>query len=257
MTAKHDRFLSESADSKETTFETYHGYQAAALFNQKLCGPIKPSDRDAILATGALLGGISTSSIEAASPEEAWPLKPSSPSDLQWLKLNDTKKAIWRIAGPPGPESVFHSLVDAYAADLRTSYRTKPGTQGMLSRLRELCDLNERSTAKSNPYYTAVAHLATLLPIECTHWTILRFLSFITDIPPDFLSLIENKDSRALLLLAFWYAKVCHYQWWIARRAMLECKAACIYLEKHHACETGVQELLEFPKTECGLLDLS
>lgn len=253
MTAKHDRFLSASPNSEETTIETYHSYQAAALFNRKLSVPIQPSDCDAIWATAGLLGFIAISSIEASSPEEAWPLGPSRPSDLQWLRFNTGKKAVWRIADPLRPESVFHGLLEGCEQNLQASGAMKPGIEGFSSQLATLCGLDGLSNPGKNSYYAAVRRLITLLTIDCNHSSSLKFLFFISDMQTDFICLLERKDPRALLLLVVWYAKVCHYQWWIARRAMLECRAICIYLEKYYASETAIQELLYFPKMRCEL----
>jgi hypothetical protein len=61
---------------------------------------------------------------------------------------------------------------------------------------------------------------------------------------PHFKGLLERKDPRALLLLAYWYAKVSGSLWWMTRLAKLECQATCLYLERHYARETAIQELL-------------
>ena len=251
LTARHDRYMSSSPGPGPTTFETFHGLQAASLFNRMLSGPIHASDGDTIGAMGALLGAISIASTEACSPEEAWPLKAPAPSDLQWLKLSDGKRELWRLANPSRPESVFRCLVEEYEDNARI---LKPGIEKLPTQLLEICDVTELSTADNNPYYSALQIFASMQDVECNHSTILRFLSFIGDVQPEFITLIELKDSRALLLLAFWYATVCHYHWWIARRAMIECKAICIYLEKSHASKTTIQDLLQYPKLSCGLI---
>jgi hypothetical protein len=62
------------------------------LLNDKLSTSIEPSERDALWACAGLLGALSFSSIQAKTPEEAWPLKPSSPSDLEWLKMSEGRR---------------------------------------------------------------------------------------------------------------------------------------------------------------------
>lgn len=253
MTARHDRYLSDSPTLEETPIENYHLHKSAALFNQKLWTPMQSSDCDAVWATAIILGTVAMSSVRASTIEEAWPLKPASASDLQWLKISDGKKAIWNITAPFRPESVFHVVAKEYKTDFQDFILSESNTQGLPPELFTLCNINDLSTPQNNPYHSAVNTLVTLQNIECNHSTILKFLFFITYLHADFINLLELKDPRALLLLAFWYARVCHYQWWISRRAMLECKAICIYLQRYHAYDTVIQELLRVPKMGCGL----
>lgn len=71
-----------------------------------------------------------------------------------------------------------------------------------------------------------------------------RFLSFPVLMRPQFKALLKEKDARAMLLLAYWYAKVCESQWWIKTRAILECTAICRYLERCLKIDTdaGISE---------------
>lgn len=78
----------------------YHWSQGAALLNRKLSIGIEPEERDALWACAGLLGALALSSISATTPEEAWPLKQTSPSDLDWLKMCEGKREIWKIADP-------------------------------------------------------------------------------------------------------------------------------------------------------------
>ena len=248
ITARHDRFVSASPNSEKTAIEAYHSYQSAALFNQKLSTPIQPSDRDAILATAIILGSVAVSSIKSSSPEETWPLKSSSSSDLQWLRFSDGKKVIWGITNPLRPESIFHVLAEDYGLLSDAAQTPEPLIQNLPSQLLNLCDIDNTSNINNNPYYTALQVLATVLNIPCNPSTILKFLAFITKMQPDYLRLLELKDPRALLLMALWYAQVCHYQWWLATRARLECRAICTYLERFHPREAVIQDLLQLPK---------
>ncbi|MCJ1370773.1 hypothetical protein MMC20_001986 [Loxospora ochrophaea] len=255
ITAKHDRYLSASPNSKETAVEAYHMYQAASGLNQVLSAPVQPSDRDAIWATAVMLGVLELASADASSPEESWPLKPSSPSDLQWLRVSDGKKVVWKIANPFRPDSIFHNLSDDWEEHFKAvAPAITPSIERLLSQFADLCHLDGLSTAANSPYYSPVHNLANLLPIDCNPTTILSFMCFLSDIDNAFTGLLERKDPRALLLLAYWYAKVCDYHWYIARRATIECKAICIYLEKYYACDGAIQELLHFPKKSCGLI---
>ncbi|KAK9351006.1 hypothetical protein V1523DRAFT_442222 [Lipomyces doorenjongii] len=253
ITAIHDRYLSASPNSRYSITEIYHWSQAAALFHQKLSSPVKPSDRDALLATASLIGIIAFPWVEASNPEEAWPLKRAEPSDLEWLRMIDGKAAVWKVANPLRPDSIFHGLPADYEIDYPFSALIRRGFEGIPYAFVLLYSVDNSSTAHSNPYHAAVHTIAPLRHIECDPSTVVRFLSFITLMQPDFKRLLEQKDPRALLLLAYWYAKVCHSLWWMVRRAVLECQAICIYVERHHAGERAIQEMLQFPKMRCGL----
>ncbi|KAJ5833026.1 hypothetical protein N7474_001337 [Penicillium riverlandense] len=116
ITAMHDRILNNSSDNvKRSLTETYHWSRAAALLNQKLSFPIRPQDRDSLWASAAMLGIASFASLEAATPEEAWPLKPADSSDLTWLRLLEGKMALWQATDPLRPDSIFHSMANEYA----------------------------------------------------------------------------------------------------------------------------------------------
>lgn len=255
LTLMHDRSLSAFPNTKQSIAETFYWHQGTVLFNSKLSKPIQPSERDALWVTAALLGTIAFSCIEATTPEEAWPLKPPSPLDLDWLRMSDGKKEIWKIADPLRADSVFRPVGQEHQKDLLPTYSTVPELEALPSELIKLYGFDATSTTDNDPYYAAASALAPLMNIECNHSTILKFLSFISYVHPDYKRLLERKDPRALLLLAYWYAKVSQYQqWWIWRRAVLECQATCIYLEKHHGNETNIQKLLQFPRMMCGLV---
>jgi len=254
VTAIHERYLSTPFNPRPSITEVYHWSRAAALFHQKLSLPVQPLDRDALWATAILLATGAFSWIEASKPEEAWPLKRPEPSDLEWLRMSDGKMAIWDITDPLRPDSIFHSLTGDYQVHFVHLVATRSGIGGIPSAFIQLYGLDNWSTADNNPYYAAVYTLASLFPIKCDQSTIGQFLSFIIHMKPDFKRLLEQKDPRALLLLAYWYAMVCHSMWWLTRRATLECQATCLYLERYHAGEIAIQELLQVPKMQCGLV---
>jgi hypothetical protein len=255
ITATHDRYLSASTNPRQTVTEVYHLSRAAALFNRKLSNPIQPHDRDGLWAGAVLLGTIAFSWIEASTPEEAWPLRPADPSDLEWLRISESKATIWNITNPQRPDSIFHVLKDDFESGYFASNAIpRCGIEGLPDIFVQLCGLDEASTESSSPYYVALRVLTPLLGVECERATITRFLRFISHMQPVFKRLLELKDPRALLLLAYWYAKVGRAVWWLEWRAVMECRATCLYLERYHAGETAVLELLLFPKIRCWLL---
>jgi hypothetical protein len=256
ITATHDRYLSPTPNPRRTVTEVYHLSRAAALFNAKLSAPIRPSDRDALWATAALLGTAAFSWIDASCPEEAWPLRPADPSDLEWLRMSEQKSAIWNLTDPLRPDSVFHVLKEDFNNGYLVAFDVPVcGVEGIPEPFVRLCGLDGASSRESSPYFVAVHVLVALLGVECRQETIVRFLGFIGHMRPEFKRLLERKDSRALVLLAYWYAKVCKAVWWLEWRAIMECRATCLYLEKWHAGEREPLELLGWPKMRCGLIE--
>ena len=222
LTLTHDRYLSAPLDTRRSDTETFHWYQCVALSNSKLSRPIQPSDRDALWATTILLGTIALFHIDAKTREEAWPLKPTSPLDLNWLGMSDGKKEIWKLAQPWGIHSVFRPLVLEHK-----NYIQPPSTvlelETLPSELLKFCGLDTMLMADNNLYYTAASALAQTLDSNCKYSIIMSLLSFMSHMHPDYKRLLELKDSRALLLLVYWYTKVCQSKdWWVRRRADLQ-----------------------------------
>lgn len=267
ITAIHDGYLSKAPFSARYIADIcYHWSTGVSLFNKKLSSPIQDSDRDALWSAAAISGIIAFATIEATKPEDAWPLKPPEDSDLDWLRMSEGKVAVFNLTNPLRPDSIFHSLLKQYHVDARQYEPTHgigAGAGGPLigpaleylpwqfAHIYELDTPNE-----SNVYYGTLHTLGKLMPIQCSQKTLIKFLSFLSHVDPAYKKLLEVKDHRALLLLAYWYAKVCNTSvWWMDRRATLECQAICLYLERY-STDLVVHELLDFPRSKCGLADL-
>lgn len=252
ITATHDRFLSDTKlDPKRSLTEAFHWSRGAALLNQKLSYPIRPQDRDAIWASAAMLGVANITSLEASTPAEAWPLKLADSSDLTWLYISQGKMALWDATNPLRPDSIFHFMADEYNVVM-----TEPSvlaTEQMPTAFVSLCQLDEPLASENNPYYSAVSILAQLLPIECSQATMKSYLQFLNNMKAPFKKLLRQKDSRALLIMAYWYGGMQQSLWWVERRARLECQAICLYLERYHGDERDIQKMLVLPRKQCGL----
>ncbi|KUJ13585.1 uncharacterized protein LY89DRAFT_160287 [Mollisia scopiformis] len=254
LTVIHDRYLSPNPYSKQTLTEVFHLSRAAALFNRKLSEPIQLQDRDGLWATAALLGLIAFSLTDASDAEESWPLAVNEDADpLEWISIAESKSAIWNLTNPLRPDSRFSIMKHDYETSHPAFKVPLHGIEGIPPQFVELYDLNDWVSARVNPYYTSVHIMMPLLPIPCERASIIRFLAFVGHMDEGFKKLLRARDARALLLLAYWYAKVWKAVWWIERRAVLECKAICLYLDKHHKDDKLLQEMLMFPKRRCGL----
>ena len=254
IAATHDRYLSSPATGRRTTAETYHWSQCVALFNRKLSQPIQPEDRDPLWATAASLGVVALSSIEASIPEDAWPLKKSDASDLEWLRMSEGKMAVWNLTNPLRPGGRFRALSEEYA-EWFLPIPCK-GIDGVPAALLRLCDLDLSSTAENSPYFAAVHTLAQLQNLPSDQITMPRVLNFVGHMQPSFRSLLQEKDPIALLLLALWYTKARRSLWYFEHRATVECQAICKYLQRYHHSNRAIQESLPWELT-CALWSTS
>ena len=119
--------------------------------------------------------------------------------------------------------------------------------------LTKLCSLNASSTVDDNLYHVAASALAQFLDFDDKLLTIMDFLQFINFMRQEYKRLLELKDSRSLLPLAYWYAKVCQTQQsWLWHRAALDGQAICIHLGRSHRHDADIQDLLQFPSTNCS-----
>jgi hypothetical protein len=84
---------------------------------------------------------------------------------------------------------------------------TGPGLNYFHSEFIKLYELDTFSTDAENPYRAVATSLAVSLHIDSILPIILGFLSFIGNMRPEYKRLLEKKDPRALLLLAYWYAR--------------------------------------------------
>ncbi|MCJ1282197.1 hypothetical protein MMC26_001520 [Xylographa opegraphella] len=252
VTLLHDRHLATVSDTKLSTTESFHYYRSIALFNSKLTGPLQGSERDALWVAAAILGSVSFCHIEAQTPEEAWPLKPSSALDFNWLSLSEGKLQVWNITNVL--ETQFRQLALEHMNFSKT-IPAGPGLEALPSGLIGLCGIDAASTADNNPYYAVALSVAQALNLTSDYNTNMKFFQFTMMMGLPYKHLLVRKDPCALLLLAYWYAKVCqHKHWWIVSRAALECQAICMFLERYHRHDSNILELLRFPKTSLACL---
>ncbi|OCK78676.1 hypothetical protein K432DRAFT_457335 [Lepidopterella palustris CBS 459.81] len=221
LTLMHDRSLSALTTPLSAT-EAFHWYPSVALFNTKLSGPVQPSDRDPLWVTAMSLGIISFY-IEASTPEYAWPLVPTSATDPNWLKMTDGKREVWRVAGPPmGRDNLFQKPFRENIKSLLLPFERTWGWAPFLPNP-SLYSFNMPLADDDNPYRTVAILLAQTLHIDDPLSIIVGFLSFICNMLAEYKRLLEQRNSRALQLLAYCYAKICQFQHWrIYQRAALE-----------------------------------
>lgn len=247
ITSLHLRYL-ETANHAAT--EVYHTQRTSALLNSKLSKPIAVEDADAIFATATLLNGIAFASVETTQPHKSWPLS-SKPNNLQWLSLQQGIGLMTLATNPWRKGSAFESLFNENDDDQETFTDKRPGKAGLPQDFVDLCVITADSTADNNPYHAALRMLAPLFRIRRSMESLTQHLNFISSMRPEFISLLQQKDHRALLILSYWYGLMCEFQvWWMTQRVTVECTAICMYLDS--CADSRIRQLLHFPAHACG-----
>jgi hypothetical protein len=245
LTIMHDRCLGMDLSTKQDKAMALHWSQGAAMMNNKITNGVKQSEKDALWASAVLLATLAFASIEAETPDETWPLKPSSSTDLDWLKLIEGKKEIWKIADPHRSDSIFYPQIPRFESHKKDFAAQEVDLSGLPPELVKICHINNTSSTENNPYLLLVTTLARLNPIACTPDTFGLYFSFFGAMDLEFKHLLGLKDPAALLILASWYARVCHLkQWWLWRRTSLECRAICSYLKLFYETNSAIMSLV-------------
>ncbi|KAI0471200.1 hypothetical protein F4859DRAFT_484734 [Xylaria cf. heliscus] len=228
----YDRHRNSSLGSRRSLEECYHWSQSTVLFNKRLREPIETQDKDSIWGTATALAILSFSYPDACVAEESWPLKPSDPSDLEWLRMVKGKMSLWCVINPLRPDSLFRVMAPTFA-HMHLPLPSK-GISGIPKALAIVCHLEDSSTAESNPYFDAAHALSQLQSFSDSQVTTGHTQLFTRSIRGPFERLMREKDPVALLLLYLWYRKASRSIWWIELRARVECPSICSYLRLYH-----------------------
>lgn len=242
LTLMHDADLSlvhsSTLSAKQQHLSLLHWDHATTLFHHILAHPIPPSYRDAIWATSVHLGAASFWYVESSDPTTMWPLKPSEPSDLSWLKIGQGKRHLWRVADPTRKDSVFHHVLKRKPCSappewISSSNSCCDADSPLSEELRRIFSIDETSTIENNGYLLAIRVLERIRHTRLTHANVLHFLYFTAFITPEFTALLEKKDARAIFLLGWWFSVIGGGElWWMARRARVEGEAVRIWLRR-------------------------
>jgi hypothetical protein len=243
VTAAHDRYLGLPSTSSRFVREVYHWSRCTTLFNEWLSSPIKEEHKDPLWAAAGSLAAVTWSPSGSYSLEQAWPLGPSNASDLEWIRLSAGKVALRHLVDPARPSSVFHTLFESFP-DAHAPLKSK-GTNGLSTKLIELCGLDDSSTAGNNAYFCVVHSLSRVLQDAAEgkasqH----RVMMVLSHMGCQFESRLRAKDPIALVLLCLWYSEARKSTWWIDFRARYEVPAIHTYLRRYHKGNVAVHALI-------------
>lgn len=242
VTACHDRYLAGTSHLEPDPLESYNLSLGLSLYQQKLTQPLQPTDRDALFVAATMTGIASFATFQARTVEDGWPLKDAY---LNWLRLSSGKHAVVELTDPLRKNSMWRSLIEFIAKE----YLTQSVNEARCTIFDHLCEPRDTLLSTSeNPYLETVDKLAPILALECNEKNWIRLLCFLMYASPEYTGLLEQKDPWAMMMLAYWYAKVCQGRWWLARRGILEGLAICLYIERNCPEDEKLQEAVIWPK---------
>jgi hypothetical protein len=152
-----------------------------------------------------------------------------------------------------GYDSIYKSVLPHFLRYASPNAVSMGELEQLPASLFRLCEFAESSLHSENPYYNPASLLAQTLDIECERDNIGMFLSIFSCMNSEFKRLLHKKDPCAMLILGYWYAKVCHCkQWYTWRRTYLECQAICTYLLQHFWNDANIVVAARDVQTKCA-----
>jgi len=116
----------------------------------------------------------------------------------------------------------------------------------MVESLERFCNIDRSSPTLEGVYDVGLSSLRHLLLSEVGVSLVSTFCFFTRQFDSRFLSLLESKDPKSLLLLCYWYAMGARIgQWWMVDSARLDGMKLLNFLRDNPSPD--IQELLKFP----------
>ncbi|KAK4202356.1 hypothetical protein QBC40DRAFT_276613 [Triangularia verruculosa] len=264
VTLMHERIAaSPLAPTQASVQELYHYTTGSSQLNQLLCShPSKLTrvQKDAMFMGAILLSCTSFAQLDPSLPPTShWPFV-SSPHDLDWLKICTGKREVQKLADTGAADSALRDIYPVFSLSGPSAKVNLLSEQEALAQLpeslRRLLRLDhEGVSAKTNAYYDMGVVVGRVLPLEITEENLLGCLVLVSLLPARFREMLEEKDAKALLLFAWFHAKIGQFgRWWTWRRAMVEGRAILAYLERYYGgLVNGDKELLGYPRRWCGM----
>ncbi|KAL1890258.1 hypothetical protein Cpir12675_005477 [Ceratocystis pirilliformis] len=169
--------------------------------------------------------------------------------------------AMFDIVHTLGADSMFGETVRRLRAlrRLPTSLVLPEGwgteLDGLPKELAALLNLNPgETTATGNTYHTLATVVALCLECEEASENILMCFAFLRAMDARFQQLLNVKDLPALVLMAWWYARLVKFDSEeILRRARVEGQDICVYVESWGHMSSDIMTALEYPKKVLGV----
>ena len=233
-------------------FLSFHSYHGTALYHHFISRAVKApalsiTERDTLWVTAAMLGSAAFAYTGPFDPLLSWPL--CLETDLTWLKMSHGKKAVWDLADPTTPDSLFVKITRFQVIDPPPNGAAPIPPDALPPLFYKVFELGPDSTPTTNVYHSPASVMAQLLTVEPIPTNIHRFLTFLSQTDGRFHELLCEKDPRAMILLAYWMAKISVFDmWWTRPRTMYQGLAICLYVERYCTYNENLVKLVKWPK---------
>ncbi|KAK4677581.1 hypothetical protein QC764_300060 [Podospora pseudoanserina] len=264
VTLMHERLAASPLTTEPPSIqELYHHATGSSQLNQLLSShpsQLSRVQKDAMFMGTILLACTSFAQLDASLPLAShWPFV-SSPHDLDWLKICSGKRVVQKLADTHAADSALRDISYEFVLSGPAARVELLPEEDAIARLpeplRRLLRLDHAGvSAKTNAYYDAGVVVGRVLPLEISEDNLLVSLVLVSFLPVRFREMLEEKDAKALLLFAWYHAKIGQFgRWWVWRRAVTEGRAILAYLERYYGGTVGGdEELLGYPKKWCGM----
>ncbi|KAF7912477.1 uncharacterized protein EAF01_001498 [Botrytis porri] len=109
------------------------------------------------------------------------------------------------------------------------------------------------SKSFKDSYEGPLRHLCQLIRLGTGQDTICTYMSFVGELPDSFVKLLDQKESKALLILCYWSALLSQiYYWWVIDPATAVCSRLCAYLAR--IPDERIRSLLHYPASQCSYM---
>ncbi|KAL3470284.1 hypothetical protein BJX99DRAFT_264342 [Aspergillus californicus] len=248
----HMNRMSPGIESRELA-EAYFWQQAQGLYSQALNCNVSEKNVDALLSA-CMLMGVTSIIPPKFEIQDSWIFTGRS-SDLNWLAIQGGLNTILQVADKYIAGSIWGTAF-GQSTKIETilfKYEVKQGREGLHPALADLCEINESTTEETSPYYFPLKILSPLLELEANAENASHCTTWMGRINAAFVNLCRQKDTKALVILAYWMGLMCSLsQWqpWVEGRVRRECIAVCIYLES--IADPVIYPFLKFPASAAG-----
>lgn len=224
--------------------EALHTQLASQGLRQAVGRMKAAKDMDSVLTSSMLLNCLAfcyadwrDEDIDAKSSRPSW----------HWLRIQTGLKDLLVETKPFHCESIWMPMFIA----TKTFAITEPPQNDLDARLAEFCGISLNSTATENPYFDFYTQLAPLVVRKPDIYYLRMYSNAIGGIDQNFVNLLQEEDTKALILFAHWLALMCScITWWITRTTNKQCWMICCILDEKLFGEERI--LLNRPAAVCG-----
>jgi hypothetical protein len=256
MASVHIEYLKRPDQPSQPDLATFHWQLCLSQFNNQISDGITIHNADALLVACTLINGLAYVMLDGSTLGRGWPLGDSRPR-LGWLSAQAGLNLVVRLTFPILQSKTLQALfIDTEydsSGKAQPEHSSSMPVPWPLTAIAKHCEVIPTTSDKDNPYSSAIKLLISLAVVPYISSTMFIHLGFITSLEPRLICLLEQKDTRALLLLAYWYANMCAIDcWWITMRAKLDCANICIYLQQ--LGDKSLDPLITYLANACGYM---